>query len=228
MIEVGWLRCGKSFKGEGGDFKGDTLFDREPVKSAKGWRNVIASLVIGKDDASKRVLDGLKAVEGSVREIVKEGITVIEARRNKRVGEGDSSIGVKERSNLSEGPKLEEGGLTDSGDVVCEGVVRIEGNSEVEGSSGRRDSVVVKGNGGVDDLGTLLRCANDEEFSFGRVKGKFVGGEPEVKRVKDVSKSGKRRRIVGRGEGDVKLGVISIEMKVNIRGGKYVRERGGV
>ena len=177
MIEVGWLRCGKSFKGEGGDFKGDTLFDREPVKSAKGWRNVIASLVIGKDDASKRVLDGLKAVERSVREIVEEGITVIEAGRNKRVGEGDSSVGVKERSNLSEGPKLEEGGLTDSGDVVCEGVVRIEGNSEVEGSSGRRDSVVVKGNGRVDDLGALLRCANDEEFSFGRVKGKFVGGE---------------------------------------------------
>ena len=87
--------------------------------------------------------------------------------------------------------------------MVCEGVVRIEGNSEVEGSSGRRDSVVVKGNGGVDDLGTLLRCANDEEFGFSRVKGKFIGGEPEVKRVKDVSKSGKGRRIVGRGEGDV-------------------------
>ena len=99
------------------------MFDREPVKSAKGWRNVIASLVIGKDDASKRVLDGLKAVEGSVREIVEEGITVIKTGRNKRVGKGDSSICVKERSDLSEGAKLEEGRLTNSGDVAGEGVI---------------------------------------------------------------------------------------------------------
>ena len=197
------MRCGKGFEGEGGDFKGDTLFDREPVKSAEGRSDVIASLVVRKDNASKRVLDSLKAVERSIREIVEEGITVVKARRNKRVGEGDSSIGVKERSYLSEGPKVEEGRLTNSGDVVGEGVVRIEGNTEIDGSSRRGDGVILKGNGGVSDLGALLGCAYDEEFSFGRIKSEFVRGEPEVERVKDASKSGKGRIIVGRSEGDV-------------------------
>jgi len=73
-----------------------------------------------------------------------------------------------------------------------------------------------------------LRCAYDEEFSFCGVKGKFIGGEPEVEGVKDVSKDGKGRRMVGRSEGDVKLGVISIEVEVNIRGGKDGGKRGGV
>ena len=164
---------------------------------------MITTFIVRKDNASKRILDGLKAVERSVWEIVEEGITVIEAGGNKRVGEGDSSIGVKERSYLSEGPKLEEGRLTDRGDVVGEGVVRIEGHTEIEGSSGRGDGVIVKGNGGVGDLGALLRCAYDEEFGFSRIKGEFVGSEPEVERVKYVSKSGKGRRIVGRSEGDV-------------------------
>ena len=122
-MEVRWLRCGKGFKGEGGDFKGDTLFDREPVKSAEGRSDVITSFVVRKDNASKRVLDGLKAMERSVREIVEEGITVIKTGRNKRVGKGDSSICVKERSYLSEGAKLEEGRLTNSGDVAGEGVI---------------------------------------------------------------------------------------------------------
>jgi len=34
--------------------------------------------------------------------------------------------------------------------------------------------------------------------------------------------------MVGRSEGDVKLGVISIEVEVNIRGGKDGGKRGGV
>ena len=62
---------------------------------------------------------------------------------------------------------------------------------------------MVKGNGGVSDLGTLLRCAYDEEFGFSRVEGKFVGGEPKVERVKDVSKSSKGRRVKRGGERDV-------------------------
>jgi len=53
-----------------------------------------------------------------------------------------------------------------------------------------------------------LRCAYDEEFSFCGVKGKFIGGEPEVEGVKDVSKDGKGRRMVGRSEGDVKMRMV--------------------
>jgi hypothetical protein len=50
-MEVGWLRSGKGFESECGNFKGDALFDGEPVKSAEGWGNVITSLVVRKDNA---------------------------------------------------------------------------------------------------------------------------------------------------------------------------------
>jgi hypothetical protein len=91
----------------------------------------------------------------------------------------------------------------DSGDVVDEGVVGIEGHTEIKGGGGRGDGVIVKGNDRVSDLGALLRCTYDEEFSFSRVEGEFVRGEPKVERVKDVSKSSKGRRVKGGGERDV-------------------------
>jgi hypothetical protein len=135
-------------------------------------------------------LNGLEALKGRVREVVKEGVTVVKAGGNKGVGEGNSSVGVKEGPYLSEGAKMEEGRLADSGDMAGEGMVRIEGHTKVEGGGGRGDNAVVKGNGRVNDLGALLRRANNEEFSFGRVEGEFIGGEPMVERVKDVSESG--------------------------------------
>jgi hypothetical protein len=46
LVEVGRLRSGKSFEGKGGNFESDPLFDREPVKSAEGRGNVVASLVV--------------------------------------------------------------------------------------------------------------------------------------------------------------------------------------
>ena len=137
----------------------------------------------------------MEAVKGRIREVVKEGVAVVKAGRNKGVGEGNSGIGIKEGPYLSEGAELEEGGLADSGDVAGKGMVRIESNTKVEGCSGRGNGAVVKGNGRVNDLGALLWCAYNDEFSFGRVKGEFIGGEPMMERVKDVSKSGK-----GRGE----------------------------
>ena len=121
---------------------------------------------------------------------MKEGVAVVKAGRNKGVSEGNSGIGVKEGAYLSEGAKLEEGRLADSGDMAGEGMVRIEGHTKVEGGGGRGDNAVVKGNRRVNDLGALLRRANNEEFGFGRVEGEFIGGEPVVERVKDVSKSG--------------------------------------
>ena len=129
---------------------------------------------------------------------------------------------------MSKGAKLEEGRLTDSGDVVGEGVVGIEGHTEIEGAGGRGDGVIVKGNGRVGDLGALLRCTYDEEFSFSRVEGEFVGGEPEVERVKDVGKSSKGRGVKRGGERDVKLGVISVKMEADVRRGKDSGKRGGV
>jgi hypothetical protein len=76
-MKVGRLGCGECFEGEGGDFEGDALFDGEPMKSAEGWGDVITSLIVWKDNASKRVLDGLEAVEGGIWEIIEEGIAVV-------------------------------------------------------------------------------------------------------------------------------------------------------
>lgn len=129
---------------------------------------------------------------------------------------------------MSKGAKLEEGRLTDSGDVIGEGVVGIEGHTKIEGGGGRGDGVIVKGNGRVGDLGALLRCTYDEEFSFSRVEGEFVGGEPEVERVKDVGKSSKGRGVKRGGERDVKLGIISVKMEADVRRGKDSGKRGGV
>ena len=129
-------------------------------------------------------------MKGGIREVMKEGVAVVKAGRNKGVGERNSSIGVKEGPNLSEGAKLEKGRLADRGDMAGEGMIRVESHTKVEGGGGRGNNAVVKGNGRVNDLGALLRCANNEEFSFGRVEGEFIGGEPMVERVKDVSKSG--------------------------------------
>ena len=165
-MEVGRLRCGKGFQGKGSNFECDALFDGEPVKSTEGRGNVIAPLVVGKDSASQRVLNGLEAVERSVWETVEQGITIVETGRNEGVGKGNSRFGVEEGSNLSEGAKLEEGGLTNSGYVAGEGMVGVEGHAEVKGRCGRRDSVIAKRDGGVGDLGPLLRSADDKEFSY--------------------------------------------------------------
>ena len=45
-MEVRRLRSGKDFEGNCGNFESDTLFDREPVKSAEGRGNVVASFVV--------------------------------------------------------------------------------------------------------------------------------------------------------------------------------------
>lgn len=134
-------------------------------------------------------MDGLETMEGRVREIVEEGVTVVKARRNKGVSKGNSRVGVKEGAYLSESAKLEEGRLANSRNMADKGMVRIKHHTEVAGRSGRGDGVVVKGNGRVSDIGTLLRSTNDEKFSFGRIESEFVGSEPMMERVKGVGKN---------------------------------------
>lgn len=175
------MRSGKSFEGDGGNFKYDALFNRKPVKRAEGRRDVIAALVVGKDNAGKGVLNGLEAMNGRVRKVVEERIAVVKARGNKGVGESDGGVSVKERADLPENTKLEEGGLADRGDMISEGMVRVKGYPEVSGRSGRSNGVILKGDRRVEDLGTLLGCANYEEFSFGRVEDEFIGCEPVMK-----------------------------------------------
>lgn len=119
-------------------------------------------------------MNGLEAVKGRVRKVVKEGVTVVKTGGNKRVGESDCSVGVKERADLSEDTELKEGRFTDGGDMGGERVVVIEGDTEVEGGIGRNNSVVLERHGGADDFGTLLGCAYEEEFSFGRVEGELI------------------------------------------------------
>ena len=60
----------KGFIGDRGYFKVDTLFNRQPVKFNQARSNVVRAFQRGKDSTSKRVLDNLKMVKGSIRKIV--------------------------------------------------------------------------------------------------------------------------------------------------------------
>ena len=78
--KIRWLFIMKGFIGDAGYFKVDTLFDRQPVKFNQGRSNVVRTSEGGKDSTSKRVLDNLKTVKGSIRKIVEEGIAVVKFR----------------------------------------------------------------------------------------------------------------------------------------------------
>jgi hypothetical protein len=50
------------------------------VKFNQGRGNVVRAFEGGENSTGKRVLDHLKAVKGSIRKVVEEGITVIKFR----------------------------------------------------------------------------------------------------------------------------------------------------
>jgi hypothetical protein len=84
---------------------------------------MVTALIVGKDNAGKGVLDGLKAMNGSVGKVVEERVAVVETGGNKGVGKSDGGVSVKERADLPESAKLEEGGLADSGNVIGKRVI---------------------------------------------------------------------------------------------------------
>jgi hypothetical protein len=106
-----------------------------------------------------------------------------------------------------------KGGTADGGDVFSKREVAIKENTKVFNRFGRKEGITVEGNGGGDDLGTLLLGANEKKFSFGGVENKSISGEPGVDRVKNRGKVGQGCSLVSGGERDIELSVIGVEMK---------------
>ena len=75
--KIRWLFVMKDFVGDRGNFIVDALFYRQPVKFNQGRSNVVRAFEGREDSTGKGVLDDLKAVDGSIRKVVKEGIAVI-------------------------------------------------------------------------------------------------------------------------------------------------------
>ena len=78
--KIRWLFIMKGFIGDRGYLKVDTLFNRQPVKFNQGRSNVVGAFEGGEDSTSKRILDNLKAVKGSIRKVVEKGIAIIQFR----------------------------------------------------------------------------------------------------------------------------------------------------
>jgi len=66
-------------------------------------------------------------------------VTIVEARRDQRVGKDYGRGGVERGSELTKLAKLKGGSLANGGDVVGEGKVVVKGDAEVTGGSGGRD-----------------------------------------------------------------------------------------
>lgn len=79
---------------------------------------------------------------------------------------------------------MEERGSTDIGYVSFEREIRIKFNAKVACVRSRRNGGTTEGNRVLNNFGSLLRCANEKKFSFGRVDREAVEREPGVNRIK--------------------------------------------
>jgi hypothetical protein len=71
----------------------------------------------------------------------------------------------------------------------------------------------------------VLGGADDKKFCFGGINGEFVRSEPEMKGVECGRQGGKIKFKVRGRQRDVKLGVVSIEVKLDRSGGEGNTER---
>ena len=81
---------------------------------------------------------------------------------------------------MTELTDVEERGSTDIGYVSFEREVRIKFNTKVACMRSRRNGGTTEGKRVVNNFGSLLWCANEKIFSFGRVDREAVECEPGV------------------------------------------------
>ena len=119
-------------------------------------------------------MDNLKAFNGSIGEIVKKGVAIVEFGRDKCICKKFSRVHVKGGSDLAELANLIESIATNICDVLIVGEVRVKFDSEVSSMRCWRDGCVTKRNGRAGDFGALLASTNEEEFGFGWVNSETV------------------------------------------------------
>lgn len=100
---------------------------------------MIAPFEVGKDHASKGVLDALKTGNGGGREIEEEGVAKVKARGDKGVGKDSGRGSVERGPQLPKLAELKEGSTANGGDVVSEGEVVVKGDAKVASGRGGLD-----------------------------------------------------------------------------------------
>ena len=83
------------------------------------------------DDSCQCILDQLKTIERKVREVVEKGVTVIEFRRDKRIGQDNGIVSVEGGTNLTKLTNVVKRRRTDGRDVFLERAIVIKDNSKV-------------------------------------------------------------------------------------------------
>ena len=74
--QVGWGQVVESFEGQEEYFEVNALFDREPVEGVENGGNVLTGPGVS-EEASSRVLDHLKSMEGMRGDASEEGVAVV-------------------------------------------------------------------------------------------------------------------------------------------------------
>ena len=84
--EVRGSKLVKGFVGEGQDFIGDPVGDREPVEVFEDWGNVMPGFGVG-EESGCCILDQLEFVDGGVADAIEERVAVIKAGGDESVDE---------------------------------------------------------------------------------------------------------------------------------------------
>jgi hypothetical protein len=84
------------------------MFDWKPAKGFEMSLNVV-TLSYSKDKSGCSVLYTLEFREKSVRNANKKGISIVYSRKNKRINNTLSGMGVQKVSNLADAPRMVEG-----------------------------------------------------------------------------------------------------------------------
>ena len=127
--EIRRLKVMESFESDGSNFVCNALRNRKPVQRTESRRNMMRE-TDGRDD-SCQCLDQLKTIERKVTEVVEKGVTVIELRRDKRIGQDNGRVSVEGGMNLTKLTNVVKRRRTDRGDVCFEREVVVEDNSKV-------------------------------------------------------------------------------------------------
>ena len=106
-----------------------------------------------------------------------------------------------------------ERGATNVGDVKFEGKIRVKFNTKITSMGRGENRRATKGNGRIKNFGSLLLGSDKKIFSLRWVDSEAIQSKPRVYSIKSGGQNGEFSGRIRAGERNIKLGVISIQMK---------------
>ena len=167
-MKVCRLLVEKGLVSKGGNFEVDATGNRKPVEFFKYGCDVMSTFSRRDDDSGKRILDKLKSMNGKCK-AVKEGVTVIKARRHKSISKDDGRVGIKTRTNLTELADVIMGCTAYGRDVLFVRKVAIKDHAKVANRGCGVKNVVSERNIAIWKFGSLLWGTYYKIFCFGRI-----------------------------------------------------------